>query len=91
MRAGKGRCAQFAFCEPLEGETEITFHQRSEAKFADAKETSRDQCVEDSLRYQIQTATQHSQIVIGTVQDNFPGFQRPIAMAPDRYWPTDRL
>src|SRR5881227_857194 len=43
-----------------EGKSEITVHQRSEAKFANAKETSCDQCVEDSLRCQIQTATQHS-------------------------------
>src|SRR4029077_12916865 len=37
-----------------EREPEITFHQRSEAKFANAKETSCNQRVEDSLRYQIQ-------------------------------------
>src|SRR5436305_14234742 len=43
-----------------ESESKITFHQRSEAKFANAKETSCDQCVEDSLRCQMQTATQHS-------------------------------
>src|SRR4029077_4938377 len=58
-----------------EREPEITFHQCSEAKFANAQETRCYECVEDSLCYQIQTATKHSQIVIGTMQDNFLGFQ----------------
>src|SRR5207248_1953771 len=47
-----------------ESESKITFHQRSEAKFANAKETSCDQCVEDSFRCEIQAATQHSESVI---------------------------
>src|SRR6266480_8158635 len=60
-----------------ERESEITLEQCSQAKFANAKKTSCDQCVEDSSRNQLQTTTQHSQIVVGTVQDNFLGFQRP--------------
>src|SRR5262245_28666264 len=57
-------------------EAEITFHQRSEAKFSNSKKTSCDHCVEDPARNQIQTAPQHSQIVVGAVQNNFFGLQR---------------
>jgi hypothetical protein len=50
--------------------------QRTQTEFADPKQTSRNDRVEDLAGGEIQTAPQHAQIVIGGVQNNFFRFQR---------------
>ena len=52
------------------------FHQCTEAKFSNSEETSGNQCVENSARYQTQTAAQHSQIIVSTMQNYIRTFQR---------------
>src|SRR6476469_6902560 len=57
-------------------QTEIAFHPRSETKFANTKETRCNQRIENRVRAELQTEPQHSQIVIGAMQNNFPECER---------------
>ena len=56
---------------------EIAFHQRTQTELANSKETRCNRRVEDFVRDKIQSAPQHSQIVVGAVQHNFSGLERP--------------
>ena len=57
--------------------SEVALHQRTQAELADAEQPRRDDCIEDFARDEIQAAAEHSQIVVGPMQDNFSSLQRP--------------
>src|SRR5262245_36674481 len=54
---------------------EETFHQCTQTEFADSKQSGGNDCVEDSARSEIQSASKHPQIVICGMQNNFSPLQ----------------
>src|SRR6516162_4126484 len=55
--------------------TEETFHQCTQTEFADPKQSRGNDCVENSARGEIQSASKHPQIVICGMQNNFSRLQ----------------
>src|SRR5215469_4976748 len=51
--------------------TEEMFHQCTQTEFADSKQSRGNDCVEYSVRAEIQSASKHPQIVICGMQNNF--------------------
>src|SRR4029453_2467108 len=59
----------------VELDIEKALHQRTQTEFADPKQSRCNHSVEDFARREIQAASEHAQIVIGGVQNNFSRFQ----------------